>query len=264
MGEPATQMTLNTFHMAGVASKNVTLGVPRLREVINIAKNIKTPSLRIFLEKQYRKDEDVIRQVGNQIEYTNLSHVVKTSSIFYDPNPKKTVIAADQELLDTFFDTILDEEEYENQSRQHSHWILRFELDKNKIISKDVSLEMIDDCIRKVLAGEEPIEIIRNNDHEDLRNLVLRLRLADFQNEDDRTVPMMLRELENHLLNKLTLKGIEQITKVSYTKESAQCKLDVFDPVTGEYKKDQGNIIIETDGVALKEVMAKDFPIIIQ
>ena len=40
LGEPATQMTLNTFHFAGVSSKNVTLGVPRLKEVINVAKNI--------------------------------------------------------------------------------------------------------------------------------------------------------------------------------------------------------------------------------
>ena len=37
MGEPATQMTLNTFHSAGVSSKNVTLGVPRLKEIINVA-----------------------------------------------------------------------------------------------------------------------------------------------------------------------------------------------------------------------------------
>jgi DNA-directed RNA polymerase II subunit RPB1 len=49
IGEPTTQMTLNTFHMAGVASKNVTLGVPRLKEVINVAKSIKTPSLKIIL-----------------------------------------------------------------------------------------------------------------------------------------------------------------------------------------------------------------------
>jgi len=42
-------MTLNTFHFAGVSSKNVTLGVPRLKEVINVAKNIKTPMLQIFL-----------------------------------------------------------------------------------------------------------------------------------------------------------------------------------------------------------------------
>ncbi|KAH0252214.1 RNA polymerase II largest subunit, partial [Aureobasidium melanogenum] len=44
IGEPATQMTLNTFHFAGVSSKNVTLGVPRLKEILNVATNIKTPS----------------------------------------------------------------------------------------------------------------------------------------------------------------------------------------------------------------------------
>ena len=43
LGEPATQMTLNTFHFAGISSKNVTLGIPRLEECINITKNIKTP-----------------------------------------------------------------------------------------------------------------------------------------------------------------------------------------------------------------------------
>src|SRR6185369_9231480 len=50
IGEPATQMTLNTFHYAGVSSKNVTLGVPRLKEIINVAVNTRTPSLRVFLE----------------------------------------------------------------------------------------------------------------------------------------------------------------------------------------------------------------------
>jgi DNA-directed RNA polymerase II subunit RPB1 len=46
-------MTLNTFHLAGV-SKSVTLGVPRLKEVINVAKTIKTPSLTIILEEAHR------------------------------------------------------------------------------------------------------------------------------------------------------------------------------------------------------------------
>jgi DNA-directed RNA polymerase II subunit RPB1 len=54
MGEPATQMTLNTFHQAGVSAKNVTLGVPRLKEIINVAKNIKTPSMKIYLLPKYR------------------------------------------------------------------------------------------------------------------------------------------------------------------------------------------------------------------
>jgi DNA-directed RNA polymerase II subunit RPB1 len=55
LGEPATQMTLNTFHFAGVSSKNVTLGVPRLKEVINVSKNIKTPMLMVYLLKEFRK-----------------------------------------------------------------------------------------------------------------------------------------------------------------------------------------------------------------
>lgn len=46
------QMTLNTFHFAGVSAKNVTLGVPRLTEIINIAKNIKTPSLTVRWRSQ--------------------------------------------------------------------------------------------------------------------------------------------------------------------------------------------------------------------
>lgn len=50
LGEPATQMTLNTFHYAGVSAKNVTLGVPRLKEIINVSKQPKTPSLTVFLQ----------------------------------------------------------------------------------------------------------------------------------------------------------------------------------------------------------------------
>jgi len=50
LGEPATQMTLNTFHFAGISAKNVTLGVPRFKEIINVSNNIKTPSLKIYLD----------------------------------------------------------------------------------------------------------------------------------------------------------------------------------------------------------------------
>lgn len=51
IGEPITQMTLNTFHFAGVSAKNVTLGVPRVKEIINVAKNVRTPSLTIYLQE---------------------------------------------------------------------------------------------------------------------------------------------------------------------------------------------------------------------
>ncbi|KAF3658996.1 hypothetical protein FXO38_12888 [Capsicum annuum] len=50
IGEPVTQMTLNTFNYAGVSAKNVMLGVPRLREIINVTKKIKTFSLSVYLK----------------------------------------------------------------------------------------------------------------------------------------------------------------------------------------------------------------------
>ena len=58
LGEPATQMTLNTFHYAGVSAKNVTLGVPRLKEIINVSKKPKTPSLTVFLVGQPARDAE--------------------------------------------------------------------------------------------------------------------------------------------------------------------------------------------------------------
>lgn len=56
VGEPSTQMTLNTFHFAGRGEMNVTLGIPRLREILMVAsKKIKTPSMEVPFHQHTRK-----------------------------------------------------------------------------------------------------------------------------------------------------------------------------------------------------------------
>jgi DNA-directed RNA polymerase II subunit RPB1 len=82
LGEPTTQMTLNTFHNAGVAAKNVTLGVPRLTEIINIAKNIKTPSLTIYLQPEAAQDQDLAKAAQVSIEYTTVASVTQAVEIW--------------------------------------------------------------------------------------------------------------------------------------------------------------------------------------
>ena len=72
LGEPATQMTLNTFHFAGVSSKNVTLGVPRLKEIINISKKPKAPSLTVFLLGSTARDAEKAKNVLCRLEHTTL------------------------------------------------------------------------------------------------------------------------------------------------------------------------------------------------
>lgn len=70
IGEPITQMTLNTFHFAGVSAKNVTLGVPRVKEIINVAKNVRTPSLTIYLEQREEgADEAEGQEIAKRVRY---------------------------------------------------------------------------------------------------------------------------------------------------------------------------------------------------
>jgi DNA-directed RNA polymerase subunit A" len=68
IGEPGTQMTMRTFHYAGVAEINVTLGLPRLIEIMDARKEPSTPTMTVFLQPEYGNDRDLAREVSWQIE----------------------------------------------------------------------------------------------------------------------------------------------------------------------------------------------------
>ena len=75
IGEPGTQMTLKTFHFAGVASMNITQGVPRIKEIINAAKTVATPIITASLDDPY--DMGTARVVKGRIERTELGQVCR-------------------------------------------------------------------------------------------------------------------------------------------------------------------------------------------
>ncbi|KAH8584397.1 DNA-directed RNA polymerase III C1 subunit [Cryptosporidium sp. chipmunk genotype I] len=84
IGEPGTQMTLKTFHFAGVASMNVTLGVPRIKEIINAATKILTPIIEAKLEND--SDFNYAQIVKGSIVKTLLNEVVSDIEELYSPN----------------------------------------------------------------------------------------------------------------------------------------------------------------------------------
>lgn len=84
IGEPGTQMTLKTFHFAGVASMNVTLGVPRIKEIINASKEISTPIITANLVNA--DDERVARVVKGRVEKTLLGDVANYIQDVYGEN----------------------------------------------------------------------------------------------------------------------------------------------------------------------------------
>lgn len=80
IGEPGTQMTLNTFHFAGVAEMNVTTGLPRIIEVLDGRVNISTPMMEVYLKSPYNKGKD-IKKIAESIKETTLQDVITDISI---------------------------------------------------------------------------------------------------------------------------------------------------------------------------------------
>lgn len=75
IGEPGTQMTMRTFHFAGVAEINVTLGLPRLIEIVDARRTPSTPTMTIFLKKAIKADRGEATRIANQIETTSLKDI---------------------------------------------------------------------------------------------------------------------------------------------------------------------------------------------
>lgn len=94
IGEPGTQMTMRTFHYAGVAEINVTLGLPRIIELVDARKNPSTPMMTIYLEEEYAHDREKSREIAWEIESAHLHHLgdittnVSDMRITVELNPK--------------------------------------------------------------------------------------------------------------------------------------------------------------------------------
>ncbi|MEM0492788.1 MAG: DNA-directed RNA polymerase subunit A'', partial [Candidatus Thermoplasmatota archaeon] len=78
IGEPGTQMTMRTFHYAGVAEINVTLGLPRLIEIVDARSTPSTPMMNIYLRDEYRVNPELAKEIANKIEITRLMDIADT------------------------------------------------------------------------------------------------------------------------------------------------------------------------------------------
>ncbi len=77
LGEPTTQMVLRTFHFAGIAKLNVTLGIPRLKEIMDLSKKPKTPIMTVYLKEPYNKKKEEAVKIQSKIEILTLNRLLK-------------------------------------------------------------------------------------------------------------------------------------------------------------------------------------------
>lgn len=221
IGEPATQMTLNTFHYAGVA-QTVTQGVPRLREIINVAKNIRTPSHKIYLKPGSTIEE--AKKVANEIEYININMVCLEMKIIYDPHVETTAIAEDKDFVDAYF-------EFPDEHINHevlNPWLLRLVIARDKLISNNLDFEFIASKIRATF-GQDVFLLHSDTNAE---SLVIRIRVVGTANEG------FYKKLLTSVLN-IHLKGIVNIRRIYLLKES-------------------GEWMLQTDGKNLRQLLFSD------
>jgi DNA-directed RNA polymerase subunit A' len=98
IGEPGTQMTLRTFHYAGVAELNVTLGLPRLIELVDARRSPSTPVMNIYLDSAHRRSQKKAREVAEKLTYTTIDDVIESVNI--DLRIDSVRVALSQERMD--------------------------------------------------------------------------------------------------------------------------------------------------------------------
>jgi len=98
IGEPGTQMTLRTFHFAGVKERNVTLGLPRLIELVDARKKPVTPTMDIYLDEDHRLSREKALEVAKRIIFTRISDLVSKVDTDYSGN--LTFYFSDKKIID--------------------------------------------------------------------------------------------------------------------------------------------------------------------
>jgi len=115
IGEPGTQMTLNVFHFAGVAEVAVTLGLPRLIELLDARKEPSTPRIEVHLDKEIAKDPVKVKKVAASIKETKLAEVVDEFSvnmsqsrieIYLNKQKMKDFVITEAQLVKTIGDSL--------------------------------------------------------------------------------------------------------------------------------------------------------------
>tara|TARA_Y100000768_G_scaffold331495_1_gene270734 strand:+ start:4112 stop:8506 length:4395 start_codon:yes stop_codon:yes gene_type:complete len=234
IGEPSTQMTLNTFHSTGSGVVGMQ-GVPRLREIISITKNNKTPTMEIYLEDSDYKSALLTK---SYIEHITLSKLITNYSVIFDT----TDTAVKQDKVSNIYNLNITNN---NNNYDNLPFIMKFDFDKTKLIQNSLTLfdiktsfisfwkknfiniKLIKRNFKDTISNILNCGIMSNNDNSDNLIIHIRFNMRVYNFE-------YLENFKNIILNNYIIKGINNIT-------------NVYNPVERQIIKFKG------DGSILKE-----------
>jgi DNA-directed RNA polymerase II subunit RPB1 len=199
-------MTLNTFHLSGVASASKAVrGVPRMKELMSVTKNIKTPAMNIHLNDSYNTDDKKSTEVLNSIQTTYFRDIVKSTKVYYDPDDFNTTVEDDKLFIETYKELM---NEGLMQKAKLYPWLLRFEFDRSAMLERDITMLDVYNVITDMY--EDKVHVMFSDDNS--KNLIFRLKIEEGDEEND--IITVIKALERSMLENLIIKGVSKITKV--------------------------------------------------
>lgn len=212
IGEPLTQMNLNTFHFSGLSStsslKTIT-GVPRIQEIVNVSKDIKTPSMKIYLKKEYSKHKEFVFNIKNNFEYTELNDLILSSNILYIPNNIENITSEDEN-----YKIYKEIEELTSENpkchKNLSNWVLCIEFDKEIMLKKNIYMSDIHEEIVRNCNVETDFECLISDMNSN--RLTLRIRVIRKLDEGENYISFFQHISDN--LSNISIRGIKNLINV--------------------------------------------------
>ena len=150
VGEPCTQLTLNTFHSCGIAEKNITLGVPRIKELMDARRNILVSYADVYLLAPLNNNRDYVKTFRETLPATTLKDCIVRSRVVYEPSLTLTTV---DHPVDQFLVRIFAEYGSPEQYTDYSSYVLRIELDQAILVRMELSIRHVGILLRQFMTN---------------------------------------------------------------------------------------------------------------
>jgi DNA-directed RNA polymerase II subunit RPB1 len=253
IGEPTTQMTLNTFHFAGVASKsNVTRGVPRIEEILSLSANTKNPSVTVRLKEVDETSKERAQYFMTLLEHTKLADITIKADICFENEP----LAEDKFFVRRVkeFNELFDECGIED--RPDTPWVIRLELNAEEMLNRNITMDDVNFAIKQN-ENFKTVPCVYSDYNDD--KLVFRISPNDPKKSKNKSSVFYdmdyvynLKETQTKLMN-VVLRGVKDIKKVNIRTVKNNVK-----HVNGNYDT-QEIWVLDTVGTNLLDLLGVEY-----
>jgi DNA-directed RNA polymerase II subunit RPB1 len=226
IGEPTTQMTLNTFHHAGIGAKSTAnLGTSRFKEISSFSTNLKTPIMSIILDKDIRENPIYANKIESHIKYTELKNIRQKIEVYYDPDMFGKDSFMKKDNIHNQYSPINPTKFSCQKDFANLPFLIRIELDKEKMMESNVSLTDVKSIYCTNWEGRIKSAKIKKEDTKILEKISACAILSNYDNDPIPIIHIrfdmsvyeydIIKSFISNYIDTLKLKGIPSILGTS-------------------------------------------------